>query len=497
MASPSGGYLSPQDRALFAEQGKKNFWFFMKEILGIDKLREQPHKKMADEFQEIIEKETPFALFLWPRETWKSTVITQAGAMWLLVRDPQERILITNAKLENSKAFLRWIKKQFESNEFFRWVYGDMTTKEWYVDNIRVKGYNPSAKEASIQAASIDASVVSQHYTKIIADDLVNRDYVGSDQRVQTTITYYNDLQDLRTHTGQMVLVGTRWADWDLYQFLIDLHPQDPDHPDYDPDWYISIRGIEEPDEDGNMVSIYPDPEFGFPPERIARLKKEKQFEFYAQYMNNPRSDSTFKLPEYGTFIDLKDAPSGILWITVDPAISEREAADESAIVVTLQTPTDDLWVLAARHGRWGVSRFMDELFECFDEWSGFRPIRGVGVETSVAAQRLWKNIIEEEMRRRGKRLPLKDLKTGTQADAKHARILELEPYLAAGKYIVRLTPDTEALRDQLENYPALRHDDLIDAAAYVIQLKRPGPWQSSRHKRATYYNRQLTKAGL
>src|SRR5690606_4477300 len=123
--------------------------------------------------------------------------------------------------------------------------------------------------------------------------------------------------------------------------------------------------------------------------------------------------------------------------------------------------------------------------------------IRGVGVETSVAAQRLWKNIIEEEMRRRGKRLPLKDLKTGTQADAKHARILELEPYLAAGKYIVRLTPDTEALRDQLENYPALRHDDLMDAAAYVIQLKRPAPWQSSRHKRATYYNRQLTKAGL
>src|SRR5690606_5035169 len=122
---------------------------------------------------------------------------------------PTERILITNSKLDNSESFLAWIKRQFESNEFFRWVYGDVVTKEWYKDHIWVKGHDTQAKEPSIMVASIESSVVSKHFTKIFGDDLVDRDRVGTEARVNHTITYYKDLQDLLSHGGKMIFIGT------------------------------------------------------------------------------------------------------------------------------------------------------------------------------------------------------------------------------------------------------------------------------------------------
>lgn len=479
-----------------AEHGRRSFWFFLTQILRIERLRPEPHRRMAEEFQEwtTAAPRKTYALWLWPRETLKSTVFTQAGTLWRLVRNPRERVLITNSKLENAELFLRWIKLQFEANAMLRWVYGDLTTDEWYKSSIRIKGADPQAKEASVEIASIDASVVSRHYTLICADDLVDRTRVGTPERVNETILYYKDLQDLLSQGGQMCFVGTRWAEWDLWQYLLDEHT-DGDGRVTDPDWHISIHGLEEPDEEGNLRSIFPDPEVGYPPERIARLKVEKGAEYDAQYMNAPRSDSVLALPKpllFEDLGDLRDRRGLIGYITFDPATSEKASADEAAIVVTFQDEEDHLWVVDARHGRWGPDRTLEELFRAYQEWRP-RGVRWVGAETSVAAQRLWLNLIEEKGRQKGVRLPVRELKTGNTADAKRTRILELEPYLAAGKYHVR--SDLRGLLEQIEKWPGVRHDDILDAAAYVMQLKRPGSWQRERRMSRTAY-RAVSKTG-
>lgn len=486
--------LSRENRLLFAAQGRADFWFFLTGILGLGaRLREQPHREMARQFQEFIEDpHKRYALFLWPRETYKSTVFTQGGTLWLLVRGPRERILISNSKRDNAESFLRWIKDQIEGNEFLRWVYGDLSTDRWFKDQIWVRGFDPNAKEPSAMVSSVESSVTSQHYTVIIGDDLVDEQWVGTEGRVLETIRYFQRLQPLLTRGGKMVLVGTRWAEWDLYQYLLDEFGDDPA-------WHVSVRAIEEPDpETGEPRSIFPDPEMGYPPERIAQLRRTMGFQFHAQYMNAPLSESTMRLPEPQVFADLKDVPpGGLAFITCDPATSERSSADESAIVVTVQAPDDTLWVVDACHGRWAPSRFLDELFAAFDAWRGFRPVAAVGIEASVAAQRLWLEMIRQECQRRRVHLPLRDLRTGNQADAKNTRIKELEPYLQDGKYLVKT--DLVGLLEQIRSWPALRHDDVLDAAAYVIQLKRPGPWQVGRPRSALarWYHRARTKVGL
>ena len=486
-ASLKLGRLAPEHRALFAEQGRKDFWFFLTGILGLN-LREEPHKKMAEEFQEFTESGNPYALWLWPRETYKSTVFTQGGVLWRLVRNPEERVLITNAKLDNAMGFLRWIKDQIEGHEFFRWVYGDLTTKRWYTERVWIKGYNPQAKEPSIEIASVDSSVVSKHYTLIVADDLVNEAGVGTDDRVRYTITYFERLQPLLTWQGQMFFVGTRWAHWDLYQYLIDNFKDDPE-------WWISVRGIKETDSEGNVYSIFPDPEIGFPMERIARMEKTMPTEFWTHYMNQPKVDDTVRLPfdeDEHVFEELPPGVKGLRFITCDPATSQSSRADESAIVVTLQTPDDRLYVLDVRHGRWSPSQFCEELFALYRKWY---PVRAVGIETSVAAQRLWLDLIQHEERRRETKLPIKELKTGVQKDAKHARILELEPYIMEGKYKVHVS--CRGLIDQLVAYPGLSHDDILDAAAYIMQVKRPRPWTNDNRWAGARTYRPRTKAGI
>src|SRR5690625_3553834 len=96
----------PKALAAIAEMGRKDFWFFLTQILRLP-LIDLPHKLMA-EGAESLGSPYRFHLELWPRETWKTMIFTQGYAMWRLVRDPTERILITNAKLDNAKNFLAW-----------------------------------------------------------------------------------------------------------------------------------------------------------------------------------------------------------------------------------------------------------------------------------------------------------------------------------------------------------------------------------------------------
>lgn len=462
------------ERELLARYGREDFWFFCKRILGLSHLQEQPHREMAGEMM-LLGNPYRFMLQLWPRETYKTTVFTQAGAIWLLVRNPEERILLTNAKLENAGLMLDWIKHQFETNELLRWVYGDFVTSRWYKDRIWVAGCNRLAKEASVQVASIDSSVVSQHFLTIIGDDLVSREGVGSQERVRRTILYYRDLQDLATKETRFLFVGTRWDVDDLWGFLID------DHLD-DKDWRIRIEGIVRPD--GSL--LFP---AEYPTERIERLRREKgAMEFSCQYMNDPLPDASERLPDPRVYADLSEVPTCTAYMMVDPAIAESERSSDRAIAVVGQDAFDNLWVLDEEHGTWPFDVFIDRVFAVFQR-QRYRP-RKVGIET-VAFQKALLPIFASEMRRRGVFLPIVELKP--DAD-KHRRILALEPWLANGKFFVRA--DMRDLLSQIRRFPITQKSDLLDAVAYVVHLKRPAGANAARERlRQTY--RAVSKTGF
>src|SRR5690606_25698532 len=148
--------------------------------------------------------------------------------------------LITNAKLDNSRKFLRTIAKHFNSNPRFRWVWRDWWIKkyateydratmkdklDWVVRDVQdeLTLLRPGqAREATFTTGAVDASMVSQHYGLIVADDLINREYVRTKEMVEKSILYFKDLLDLLDPDGELLVIGTRWSHMDLYAWIID-----------------------------------------------------------------------------------------------------------------------------------------------------------------------------------------------------------------------------------------------------------------------------------
>lgn len=73
-------------------------------------------------------------------------------------------------------------------------------------------------------------------------------------------------------------------------------------------------------------------------------------------------------------------------------------------------------------------------------------------------------------MRRRGQYLPIKELSAEGNR-SKHARIMSLQPRLEHCGISVKR--DMFDVIDQLVRYPKGRHDDIVDALAYMEQLVR------------------------
>lgn len=469
--------LSSEELAAIAEAGRRDYWFFLRYIIGsaIKDPRyipyERPHGEMAKEAQMLGTNGIRFMLQLWPRETWKSVVFTQAYSLWRLIRNPETRILILNASLDNALLFLRWIDQQVRGNELFRALYGDIRGTPWLTEVKNVKGHNPMAKEYSLQISSMGRSVVSRHFDLIIADDLINDEWVGSETRVQATIEYVRNLFDMVTADGQMLFVGTRWDSVDLYGWLIEEHANDPD-------WRLNIRGVY--NDDGSL--LWPE---HYPEERIRQLRRDKgERSFSLQYLNRPLADDDEKLPD-PVFYEGKEPPC-VKYILVDPAISKKETADKSAIVCIGQTYNDELYVIEYDTGHYTPYELVDRILDMAHRQ---RP-KLIGIE-STAFQQALIFMMEDAMRRRGRRWRVEALKADKE---KRRRILQLEPHLSRGAFFVR--PYMTELIQQLKEFPNNirpgNHYDLLDACAYIMQVKRKATTRAQR----TYRRQPVAAVG-
>ena len=155
------------------------------------------------------------------------------------------------------------------------------------------------------------------------------------------------------------------------------------------------------------------------------------------------------------------------VYIACDLAISEKDSADYTAIVVVAVDKDSNWYVLDCVYGRFQPAETIDILFGLVVR---YQPIE-VGVE-SVAFQALFLHNIEEEMRKRNIFFSLSPLKS---SKAKELRIKSLQPRFKAGKIffpdIADWLPEMEA---ELLMFPRAKHDDLIDALAYISQIAKP-----------------------
>jgi len=512
--------LKPEEEAAVKERVRmlcrKDLHYLAKHVLNYDRVTDHIHKRMARDV------DTPgyrFKMLLWPRGSFKSTIATESGAIQRLLRDPTERILITNAKLGNSQKFLRAIANHFHYNSKFRWFWRDWWMNEYATpyDRQEQEGnldwvqhdtqdeftlLRPGTRrEASISTAGVGASMVSQHYSVIIADDLVNREAVTTPDMVEKSILHLKDLLDLLDPDGDLIVVGTRWSYMDLYGWIIDEfghrakmvvpdgylkeQKERSDESNLREDWLISVQ----PCYHENGDPIFPEE---YDHEVLSRLEHAKgSYEFGAQYLLDPvpRESQKFREEWFVKQDTMPDLHELDVCITVDPAKSLKETADRTAIIAYGYDRANYMYLLDGVNERLTPDETPDVLFDMVRKYQHeCRHFYPVGFE-AVGFQEVFIYNLERMMLEYGHFFPIEPI-TRRQS-SKEERILRLVPRLKNG-FIVPHTlikyphggrgEEYDLVRRllwELTRFPFGEYDDLADATADQLNIvhakKLPG----------------------
>ena len=206
------------------DKGLKDLLFFNKYILETDVRRQgllvdHVHGEWARWYRNSTKR---IKMVLVPRSTFKSTFFTVGRSIQAICQNRNERILIANATLGNAQKFLGEVKDQFRRNDLLKKLYGEFydPKSRWNEDEIDVIGKGLGSKEANITAVGVGGNLVSQHYSRIICDDLVNNENSSTRFQADKVIDWWKKAFSLLDYDGEMLIIGTRWSYYELYSWI-------------------------------------------------------------------------------------------------------------------------------------------------------------------------------------------------------------------------------------------------------------------------------------
>lgn len=208
--------------------------------------------------------------------------------------------------------------------------------------------------------------------------------------------------------------------------------------------------------------------------------KTQGSYIFFNQYLNEiiPDGEQEFKkswLKHYETL-----PQKAYTFAFIDPAISQNQGADYTALVV-VDVDDDGMWYLKHAARKRITATQTIELF--FKIKEVFNPVC-IGVET-VAYQEAIIHFLNLEMKRRKIMLPVKSIRRGPDK-TKEMRIRGLIPRFEWGNIFVK-----QGLRDFEDEYikfPKAPHDDIMDALASIeeIVIEYPKPKEQKHEPHPT-----------
>ena len=160
-------------------------------------------------------------LIVLPRGCLKSTLCTIAYPIWLLLRNPNERILIDSELFTNSATYLRDIKTHLETNTDLIDLFGPFKSRVWNQDEITIRQRKQPFKEASITAGGIGTTKVGMHHSVIIGDDYNSPRNTATKENAAKVVAHYQYNLSILEPNGSYIIVGTRYSENDLIGHVI------------------------------------------------------------------------------------------------------------------------------------------------------------------------------------------------------------------------------------------------------------------------------------
>lgn len=162
-------------------------------------------------------------IYLVSRGFFKTTIGCIGFPIWLLINNPNTTIFLSCSTEHITWERILAIEHHFESNEFFREIYGDLKGFPWTRERLRVsKRKDLSNKEDSVTGGSTQSTNIGGHFDRFIFDDLVddiNSNSVKDQERVRR---YWRMAQPLKKPgVTKTYVFATQWPQSVLYDDII------------------------------------------------------------------------------------------------------------------------------------------------------------------------------------------------------------------------------------------------------------------------------------
>lgn len=415
-------------------------------------------------------------LDLWFREAGKSTIITFGLTIRDILRDPEITVGIFSFNRPTAKAFLRQIKREFESNDRLRVLFPDVLWETphgqaptWSEDSGIVVKRKGNPKESTVEAwGLVDGQPTSKHFRLMVYDDVVTADSVTTPDMIDKVTRAWETSLNLGTDGGRVRYIGTRWHYADTYRVILDRGSA------IERRYPVTADGTI----DGEPVL--------WTREKVAEKRRAMTFTFGAQMLLDPAADSNQGFVEgwLRYYEDAGDFGGLNKYMLVDAASDKKKGSDYTAIAVIGLGADDNFYLLDAVRDRLSLTERADAVFSMHRRW---KP-KAVGYERYGMMADV--EYLKERMGRENYRFEITEV--GGQI-SKRDRIKRMGPIFENGRFLLPpalMKENTEGIRRDIVHdfirheylpFPVADHDDLFDAIARIWDIPTvwPKPHQS------------------
>lgn len=463
-----------------------------------------------------------------PRETGKSTLLTQGYAIQRICQNPNIGILIVNEKELLARDFLSGIKWHFENNELLRALFpevlpNDLNETTWSATRI-VVNRKTGRPDPTVDVVGVGGTVTGKHPDLILCDDMISREAMenaraGAWQIMHQTNRWVHQLDPIVNKGAEpfpeIIFIGTRWWHNDSYEHIEEAYGSGEDArpvmlraqlPDGQIQQLTAHRKGElamfrrSAIEDGQ--SIFPEK---WTLEDLARMRVRDPQLFAANYMNAPADEitATFKsawldghhfnwLDDDKFYFTANEAKKEVrqlrdldILLLVDPGGFGDGSTDDrarAAVVVLGDDLRGNFFFLDTYSEKDTYLHAIKKTVELAIRYSPRR------IYCERAGQQVaFAQLLRAELAKANVNISVDDTTLKPGGRNKDVRILEMEPYFQRGQVYIGSGPQFHEFKTQFSQFPNSKRRDVLDILGYwpSVMQKRGASTQSHAQRRA------------
>lgn len=402
--------------------------------------------------QEIIEllddRSLQFKLVMAPRESRKSTIL-QGFCVRQILLNPNVRICYIGRTDSITRGKALAIRAQLMKPEVVE-RFGSQQGDKWEEMEFTVAGRTDKGlQNATFTAFSMDSPPTGGRFNIVILDDFIDQSNVTTQDQNKKSKEKFALLAPFVARGGTMLVIGTRWADDDLYSDIEGNPLFAPPHGGQ----VVCGAGVNVATNTDGRLSLelapggltFPHLTLEYLTQKLHGMALKGQTDhFCRQYLNEAtsRASSMFRRSYFRSLGWGDDMQQLSGYLLTDTAVSMEDEGCYSVIAYAGMDAYRNVYLLDLRVGHWEPTQFVNIFFDVLELWS--QRVNHIGeCWEKIALTTAFRDSIENDSRSRKTRLNTIEMPRSAR-NSKTARIMRLQPLLMNKHfYVVDTVPTT------------------------------------------------------